>query len=70
MEVNKQVRLTRESPSEVGWMWSKQLLTAASWVIEIEFKVFSESHNGLFGDGFAFWFAKEKEGMMSTHAIN
>jgi mannose-binding lectin 2 len=59
--VNKKVGLTQAKASENGHAWSNQLLTAASWVIEVDFKVYSDNHNGLFGDGFAFWVTKEKE---------
>lgn len=61
VDVNKQIRLTTEVPSQTGWLWSKQLLTASSWIVEFEFKVHSTNHNGLFGDGFAFWYVKDKE---------
>ncbi|KAJ3224024.1 hypothetical protein HK099_000350 [Clydaea vesicula] len=61
VEVNQHVRLTTETQSKKGWIWTKDELSAGSWVIEFEFKVFSTNHNGLFGDGFAFWYTADKE---------
>ncbi|KAI0048801.1 concanavalin A-like lectin/glucanase [Auriscalpium vulgare] len=55
----KHVRLTRNRPSLMGWLWSRLPLTATNYVIEIEFKVWGESHH-LFGDGMAVWITKDR----------
>ncbi|KAJ3179053.1 hypothetical protein HDU85_005008 [Gaertneriomyces sp. JEL0708] len=60
MEVNKHIRLTQDKPSKSGWVWSKEPVTATSWSIEFDFKVHSE-HTGMHGDGFAFWYTRERE---------
>lgn len=54
INTNKHVRLTRNKPSQMGWLWSRLPLTAANWILEVEFKISGESSH-LFGDGMAFW---------------
>ncbi|GJE91345.1 legume-like lectin family-domain-containing protein [Phanerochaete sordida] len=54
INTNKHIRLTRNRPSQMGWLWSRLPLTAANWVLEIEFKISGESGH-LYGDGMAFW---------------
>jgi len=56
---NKHVRLTRNKQSEMGWLWSRFPLTAASFIIEVEFKI-SGSTTHLFGDGIALWLTSER----------
>ncbi|CAE6467285.1 unnamed protein product [Rhizoctonia solani] len=38
VNTNKHVRLTRDKPSQSGWLWSRLPLTASSYEIIIEFK--------------------------------
>ncbi|KAJ7750032.1 legume-like lectin family-domain-containing protein [Mycena maculata] len=59
VNTNKHVRLTRNRPSQMGWLWSRLPLTAANFVIEIEFKVSGEPGH-LFGDGMAIWLTKDR----------
>ncbi|KAH6910311.1 lectin [Coprinopsis sp. MPI-PUGE-AT-0042] len=55
----KHVRLTQNKPSQVGWLWSRLALTAANWVIEVEFKV-SGDNSHLYGDGLAMWLTSDR----------
>ncbi|KAI0669592.1 legume-like lectin [Trametes maxima] len=59
VNTNKHIRLTRQVPSQMGWLWSRVPLTASNFVIEVDFKV-SGDNNHLFGDGLAIWIAKER----------
>ncbi|KAL7277709.1 hypothetical protein ACG7TL_008644 [Trametes sanguinea] len=56
---NKHIRLTRQVPSQMGWLWSRVPLTASNFVIEVEFKI-SGDNNHLFGDGIAVWVTKDR----------
>ncbi|KAJ3322712.1 hypothetical protein HDV06_002763 [Boothiomyces sp. JEL0866] len=59
VNVNEYIRLTRDTQSQSGWLWSHTPMYYSSWIVEFEFKV---QHEGaLSGDGFAFWVTKEKE---------
>ncbi|KAF7289284.1 Mannose ER-Golgi intermediate compartment [Mycena indigotica] len=59
VNTNKHVRLTRDVPSQMGWLWSRLPITASNFVIEVEFKVSGEPGH-LFGDGMAIWLTKER----------
>jgi len=59
VNTNKHVRLTRDRPSQMGWLWSRLPLTATNFVIEVEFKVAGEPGH-LFGDGMAIWLTKDR----------
>ncbi|KAI9019803.1 putative lectin family integral membrane protein [Hyaloraphidium curvatum] len=59
VEVNNWVRLTPDVTSKSGWLYSKLPFTSTSWEIEFEFRVHGKGGN-LFGDGFAFWYTKDK----------
>jgi len=54
VNTNKHVRLTRNRPSQMGWLWSRLAITSTSFVVEVEFKITGESGH-LFGDGMAIW---------------
>jgi len=54
VNTNKHIRLTRARPSQMGWLWSRVPLTAANWILEVEFKIGGETSH-LFGDGMAIW---------------
>jgi mannose-binding lectin 2 len=41
----------------MGWLWSRLPITAANFIIEVEFKISGESTH-LFGDGLAIWITK------------
>lgn len=59
INTNKHIRLTRNRPSQMGWLWSRLPLTAANWVLEVEFKISGESGH-LYGDGMAFWLTTQR----------
>ncbi|KAI0687102.1 concanavalin A-like lectin/glucanase [Cytidiella melzeri] len=54
VNTNKHIRLTRNKPSQMGWLWSRLPITAANFVVEIEFKIGGEQSH-LAGDGMAVW---------------
>ncbi|KAI0919098.1 hypothetical protein AcW1_003439 [Taiwanofungus camphoratus] len=54
VNTNKHIRLTRNRPSQMGWLWSRIPLTAANWIVEVEFKISGDTSH-LYGDGLAFW---------------
>lgn len=54
VEVNKYVRLTPDSSSKKGYLWTRSPFVSDSWIIEFDFKV--DSTGSLTGDGFAFWY--------------
>ncbi|THH18688.1 hypothetical protein EW146_g2351 [Bondarzewia mesenterica] len=57
VNTNKHVRLTRNRPSLMGWLWSRLPITATNFIMEVEFKIAGDSSH-LFGDGLAIWFTK------------
>lgn len=59
VNTNKHIRLTRAAPSQTGWLWSRLPITAANYVVEVEFKI-SGDMGHLYGDGLAMWFTKER----------
>ncbi|KAF8190863.1 lectin [Pholiota molesta] len=59
VNTNKYIRLTRNRPSQMGWLWSRLALTASNFVIEVEFKV-SGDPSHLYGDGLAMWLTKDR----------
>ncbi|KAF9448270.1 concanavalin A-like lectin/glucanase [Macrolepiota fuliginosa MF-IS2] len=59
INTNKHVRLTRNRPSQMGWLWSRLPLTAPNYIIEAEFKISGDSTH-LYGDGFAMWLTTER----------
>jgi len=58
IRTDKYIRLTANSPSQQGWIWSRLPLTATNWEIEFEFKIHGSGH--LHGDGFAMWLTKQR----------
>ncbi|KAF5383507.1 hypothetical protein D9757_006147 [Collybiopsis confluens] len=59
VNTNKHIRLTRNKPSQMGWLWSRLPLTSQNFVIEVEFKISGESGH-LFGDGMAIWLTVDR----------
>jgi len=59
INTNKYIRLTRNTPSQMGWLWSRLGFTASNFVIEVEFKISGDSSH-LFGDGLAIWLTKDR----------
>lgn len=60
VNTNKHVRLTRNRPSQMGWLWSRLPLTATHYVIEVEFKISGDPKSHLHGDGLAIWLTKTR----------
>ncbi|KAF8608084.1 concanavalin A-like lectin/glucanase [Ceratobasidium sp. AG-I] len=54
VNTNKHIRLTRDKPSQMGWLWSRLPLTAQHYQIDVEFKI-SGGSSHLYGDGLAMW---------------
>ncbi|KAG9084214.1 hypothetical protein FS749_005400, partial [Ceratobasidium sp. UAMH 11750] len=54
VNTNKHIRLTRDKPSQTGWLWSRLPLTAVNYQIDIEYKI-SGGSSHLYGDGMAIW---------------
>lgn len=52
------VRLTADSQGQRGSIWSTLPNSMPNWEVHIHFKVHGNNRD-LFGDGFAFWYAKE-----------
>lgn len=59
INTNKHVRLTRNKPSQMGWLWTRLPLTVPNFIVETEFKISGHSTH-LFGDGLAFWLTTER----------
>ncbi|KAF8435055.1 legume-like lectin family-domain-containing protein [Boletus edulis BED1] len=59
INTNKHIRLTKATPSQMGWLWSRLPLSSTNYVIEIEFKV-SGASSHLYGDGMAIWLTTER----------
>lgn len=59
VNTNKHIRLTRNVPSQMGWLWSRLPLSPFNFIIEFEFKVSGDSSH-LYGDGLAVWLTKER----------
>ncbi|EMD32939.1 hypothetical protein CERSUDRAFT_87642 [Gelatoporia subvermispora B] len=57
VNTNKHVRLTRNKPSQMGWLWTRLPVTASNFVVEVEFKIGGDSSH-LYGDGLAIWLTK------------
>ncbi|XP_046857653.1 vesicular integral-membrane protein VIP36-like [Xenia sp. Carnegie-2017] len=53
------IRLTEDHQSQKGFIWNTLPVTARDWEIHIHFSVHG-SGDSLYGDGFAFHYAKEK----------
>ncbi|KAJ3534261.1 hypothetical protein NM688_g7163 [Phlebia brevispora] len=59
INTNKHIRLTRNRPSQTGWLWSRLPISAPNYVIDVEFKISGESSH-LFGDGMAIWLTVDR----------
>ena len=55
VDISKFVRLTQDTPSKEGWLWSKEPLHVPNWMVEFEYSIHGRSTT-LYGDGFAMWF--------------
>jgi len=54
VNTNKHIRLTRDRPSETGWLWSRLPMSTSNFQIDVEFKL-SGGSGHLYGDGMAMW---------------
>jgi len=59
MSTNDYVRLTPDEQSKKGGIWNILQCHVRDWEIHIQFKVHGHGSR-LFGDGFAFWYIKDK----------
>jgi mannose-binding lectin 2 len=59
VNTNKYIRLTRNKPSQMGWLWSRLAVTPSNFIIEVEFKISGDSSH-LYGDGLAMWLTKDR----------
>ncbi|KAJ1972209.1 hypothetical protein H4R34_005483 [Dimargaris verticillata] len=53
------VRLASDASSRQGHIWSNSMLPTDTWKVEFEFKIHGKG-SYLYGDGLAFWAAKER----------
>ncbi|KAK7057726.1 mannose ER-golgi intermediate compartment [Favolaschia claudopus] len=60
VNTNKHIRLTRQRPSQMGWLWSRLPMTATNFVIEVEFKIATNDGSYLYGDGMAIWLTRDR----------
>ncbi|KAG1664562.1 VIP36-like protein [Nymphon striatum] len=53
------IRLTADRQSSQGGLWNSVPCTIRNWEVQIHFKVHGKAKE-LFGDGFAFWYTKDR----------
>jgi len=59
MVTSNYIRLTSDDRSRQGAIWNKVPCRVRNWEVQLSFKV-SGTTRDLFGDGFAFWYAKDR----------
>jgi len=59
MVTSNYIRLTSDDRSKQGAIWNKIPCRVRNWEVQLSFKV-SGTTRDLFGDGFAFWYAKDR----------
>lgn len=59
MVTSNYIRLTSDDRSRQGAIWNKVPCRVRNWEVQLSFKV-SGTTRDLFGDGFAFWYTKER----------
>jgi len=59
MVTSNYIRLTPDQRSKQGALWNKLPCRVRNWEVQIQFKVTGTTKD-LFGDGFAFWYTKER----------
>ncbi|KAF9509767.1 hypothetical protein BS47DRAFT_1487814 [Hydnum rufescens UP504] len=59
VNTNKHIRLTRDVPSQTGWLWSRLPITVQNFQVEVEFKI-SGNHPNIHGDGMAIWLTRRR----------
>lgn len=59
MVTSSHIRLTPDDRSRQGAIWNKVPCRVRNWEVQINFKV-TGTNKDLFGDGFTFWYVKER----------
>lgn len=59
MVTNNYIRLTPDQRSKQGALWNKVPCRVRNWEVQVQFKVTGTTKD-LFGDGFAFWYARDR----------
>lgn len=59
MVTSNYIRLTPDQRSKQGALWNKIPCRVRNWEVQIQFKVTGTTKD-LFGDGFAFWYSRER----------
>jgi len=59
MVTSNYIRLTPDQRSKQGALWNKLPCKVRNWEVQLQFKVTGTTKD-LFGDGFAFWYARER----------
>jgi len=59
MVTSNYIRLTTDEKSKQGAIWNKVPCRTRNWEVQLSFKV-SGTTRDLFGDGFAFWYVKDR----------
>jgi len=59
MVTSNYIRLTPDQRSKQGALWNKIPCKVRNWEVQVSFKVTGTTKD-LFGDGFAFWYTKER----------
>ena len=59
MVTSNYIRLTADEKSRQGAIWNKVPCRTRNWEVQLSFKV-SGTTRDLFGDGFAFWYVKDR----------
>jgi len=59
MVTSNYIRLTADEKSRQGAIWNKVPCKTRNWEVQLSFKV-SGTTRDLFGDGFAFWYVKDR----------
>ena len=64
------IRLTSDTPQQVGWLWSTQAIHAPDWSITLQARI-SGSAKDLYGDGLALWVVQAQQArpgkLMGSH---
>ncbi|CAF1190574.1 unnamed protein product, partial [Rotaria sordida] len=53
---DEQIRVTPSIRSQIGWLWSKNTMTADTWLLEVKLRVTGRGRLG--ADGMAIWFTE------------
>jgi len=59
MVTSSHIRLTPDQRSKQGALWNKMPCRVRNWEVQLNFKV-TGTKRDLFGDGFVFWYTKER----------